>query len=395
MEKLEVIVFNTQPPHLYFGGVERRIIETGKRLRDKVDFRVFSGTKAGFRKPVNYKGIKLFPCRSSDLIFPLDNWTFNRSISKIAKSAKADVFEAHNVSGYGFQKALKKRRKKNPFITTVHGVLADEYAQNLAIGNVSVRSRLSNLFMEQLARVERNSANDSTLVVTISEYSKKKITELYGVDASKIRIVPNGVDVEKFKPMDKRPNLSKYLGIEGKEVVLFVGRLIPRKGLNYLIDAAKTVIKQRNETLFVIAGDGPLKGTLMNDVRRANLGMNIVFLGDVSEEELPMFYGCSDVFVLPSVQEGQGIVLLEAQASGKPVVAFNLSGVAETVLNKETGLLVEPNSNMLAEAILKLLENESTRIRMGEKGRDYILNNFTWDMCARKMLEVYCEARFF
>jgi phosphatidylinositol alpha-1,6-mannosyltransferase len=171
-----------------------------------------------------------------------------------------------------------------------------------------------------------------------------------------------------------------------------VGRLIPRKGLFYLVEAAKRIVKERSETLFVIVGEGPLKSRLMAEVKDANLGNNFTFLGDISESELPAVYGCADVFAFPSIQEGQGIALLEAQSSGKPVVAFDITGIKEAVVEKETGLLVKPESVELAEAILKLLSDDSLRTKMGEQGRNFVQNNFTWDICARRMHDVYLEA---
>jgi glycosyltransferase involved in cell wall biosynthesis len=123
-----------------------------------------------------------------------------------------------------------------------------------------------------------------------------------------------------------------------------------------------------------------------------NLLRNFVFLGNVHENLLPAVYNCADVFVLPSIQEGQGIALLEAQAAVKPVVAFNVGGVREAVLNKKTGFLVNPNSSELAEAVTKLLSNETMREKMGARGRDFVSSNFSWDICAKKMLKVYREA---
>ena len=99
------------------------------------------------------------------------------------------------------------------------------------------------------------------------------------------------------------------------------------------------------------------------------------------------------MFVLPSIQEGQGIALLEAQSTGKPVVAFNVSGVKEAVADGESGLLLEVgNSEMLANTIVKLLCDETLREEMGKAGREYVKKNFTWDICAKKMLKVYHEA---
>jgi glycosyltransferase involved in cell wall biosynthesis len=118
-----------------------------------------------------------------------------------------------------------------------------------------------------------------------------------------------------------------------------------------------------------------------------------MFLGNVKEALLPAVYNCADVFVLPSIQEGQGIVLLEAQASGKPVVAFDIGAINETVVNGETGLLVDRGSSSeLADGLLKLISNESLRHKMGVNGRRFVEANFTWDICADKMLKTYQEA---
>jgi glycosyltransferase involved in cell wall biosynthesis len=392
MRKLSLAVFNTQPPHLYFGGVERRIVETAKSLRNQVDTTVYSGTKAGFRKPASVNGVTLVPCFSTDALYPVDNWFFNRTLAGAADAIKADVYEAHTVSGYGFLKALRERGIRKPFIQTVHGVLGDEYAQSLLRGSPTFRAKLANLIMWQLSRLEEESAKNATLTVTISKYSSEKIVQLYGVDKAKIRIVPNGVDTQRFKPLVDCETIKRQIGIDSKLCVLFVGRLIPRKGLPYLIEAAKQIIKEFSQTMFLIVGDGPLRNHLVSDLEKMNLSGNFVFLGDVSESVLPALYSCADVFVLPSIQEGQGIALLEAQAAAKPIIAFDVGGVREAVLDKETGLLVKPDSRELADAIMKLLVSWSLREKMGRRGREFVVDNFSWDVCAQKMLQVYREA---
>ena len=106
-KKQSVAVFNTQPPHLYFGGVERRIVETAKRLLDKVDMSVYCGTKAGFNNISLVEGTIFVPCFSTDVLFPLDNWFFNKTLSRMSSAIQADVYEAHTVSGYGFLNAVR------------------------------------------------------------------------------------------------------------------------------------------------------------------------------------------------------------------------------------------------------------------------------------------------
>jgi glycogen(starch) synthase len=393
MGKFRLAVFNTQPPHLYFGGVERRIIETAKRLQNQADITVYSGTKAGFKKPTDINGVTFVPCYSTDRIFPLDNWSFNRSISEKAVAINADIYEAHAVSGYGLLKALNKQGIKKPFVHTIHGVLADEYEQARENEYQSFRSRIANYFMHRLAKLEGETAKNAKLIVTISKYSLEKIQKCYAVDEAKVRIVPNGVDPEKFKPLEDQEAIKRQFGLGNEPCVLFVGSLIPRKGLPFLVEAAEKIIKEYSETKFVIAGEGPSKNQLLSNLATANLSGNFTLLGNVKEDMLPAVYNCADVFALPSIQEGQGIVLLEAQASAKPVVAFDVGGVNEAVRNGETGLLVKRgDTGELADALLKLLSDKALREKMGANGRRFVTENFTWDICAQKMLSVYREA---
>lgn len=392
MRKLRLAVFNTQPPHLYFGGVERRIMETAKLLRNEVDMTVYCGTKAGFKTPIRLDGATIIPCFSTDTAYPLDNWFFNRTISAAADAIKADVYEAHAVSGYGFWRALKKRKIKKPVIQTVHGVLADEYLKALQSGTLTPRAMLANHFMGQLARLEKAAAQNATLVVTVSRYSAEKITQYYNVDSAKIRVASNGVDTQRFRPMENREEIRRQIGVADRPCVLFVGRLIPRKGLIFLVEAAKQIVKEFKESVFLIVGDGPMRSQLVAYLKENSILGNFLFLGDVNEQRLPELYNCADVFVLPSIQEGLGIVLLEAQATATPVVAFNVGGVAEAMRAGETGLLIKPDSRELAGAILKLLSNARLRAKMGAKGREFVSKHFSWQSCAQKMLQVYHEA---
>jgi glycosyltransferase involved in cell wall biosynthesis len=390
-EKLKVAVLNTQPPHLYFGGVERRIVEIAKRLTNVVDTEVYSGTKRGFSERTEVNGITFVPCSSTDMLYPLDNWTFNRTISKMVDTIEADVYEAHTVSGYKFLKKLKKSRAPKPFIQTVHGVLADEYIQSSKSSSPSFRMKLSKTFMKYLAGIEKEAAQKATLIVTVSRYSAEKIVQLYDVDEAKIRIVPNGVDTQRFKPDEHCLELKHKIGGNSKHIILFVGNLIPRKGLQFLIEAAKHVTKKSKDTKFVVVGDGPLKNHLISYSEKQGVSDKFAFLGNVSEAMLHQLYNCADVFASPSIQEGQGITLLEAQATAKPVVAFNVSAINEVVKNTETGLLVKPSSLELADAISQLLSDPSLREKMGHSGREFVRENFSWDILAQRMFQVYSE----
>jgi glycosyltransferase involved in cell wall biosynthesis len=393
MDRFRLAVFNTQPPQLYFGGVERRIIETAKRLQNQADITIYCGTKAGFKKPETIEGAKFVPCYSTDTLFPLDNWFFNRSLIKSEGIFGADVYEAHAVSGYGFPKALKKRCINKPFIHTIHGVLADEYERARNSGSLTLRGKIANYYMKRLANLEAKTAKNATLIVTPSKYSLQKIKQHYKIEEEKIRVIPNGVDVVKFQPSIDKGSARRQFGLGSEPVVLFVGSLIPRKGLPFLVEAAGKIVRENGKVRFVVAGEGPLKNQLVAKMEKANMSSNFMFLGNINDEKLPALYNCADVFVLPSIQEGQGIVLLEAQASGKPVVVFDVGGVGEAVRNGETGLLVKSgDSKELADALLRLLSDGALREKMGLAGRSFVEENFTWDLCAKRMFGVYREA---
>jgi glycogen(starch) synthase len=246
--------------------------------------------------------------------------------------------------------------------------------------------------MKQLSNIEKESAKNATLIVTVSKYSFRKIVQLYDADEAKIRVVPNGVDPQRFRPINGLESFKHRLLADKDHCVLFVGNLVPRKGLHFLIEAAKYLIEEKKKILFIIVGEGPLKRYLLSYTKKSGVSENFLFLGHIPDTLLTLIYNLSDVFVLPSLQEGQGITLLEAQASAKPIVAFDVGGVNEFVLNKKSGLLTKTDSYELAEAILTLLSDKAMRIKMGQCGREFVSKNFSWDICSQKMYQVYCEA---
>ena len=138
--------------------------------------------------------------------------------------------------------------------------------------------------MHSLAKLEEETAHNATLIVTISNYSLEKIQKHYQIDKSKVRIVPNGVDVEKFKPVGNSEEIRRKFGLGDEPCVLFVGSLIPRKGLPFLVEAAKKIVKEKANTKFLIVGDGPLKNQLTDSLEKANLLGNFLFMGNLKDD---------------------------------------------------------------------------------------------------------------
>jgi len=201
------------------------------------------------------------------------------------------------------------------------------------------------------------------------------------------RIIPNGVDIEKFNP--EGPLFELPFKRSDDIVILFVGRLEVRKGTRYLIEAFNLIAPKDPRLKLVIAGDGPLRRKLESLVL-PELKDRVFFLGFVSGSDLPSLYRSSDIFVSPAITgESFGIVLLEAMASGKAIIAFDNEGYREVLDDGQEGFLVKRKDvKKLAEKIALLAEDGALRIRMGELGRKKSLN-YAWPSIAQKVLEYY------
>ena len=203
-------------------------------------------------------------------------------------------------------------------------------------------------------------------------------------------IIPNGIDVERFSSPRIKP-LPQYR--DGKFNILFVGRLEKRKGVKYLLRAFSYVKAEFPNSRLIVVGAYDAKDTrpYKRYVRRHRLE-DVVFVGYASAEDLPRYYRTCDLFCAPSTGfESFGIVLLEAMAAGKPIVASNIAGYHNVLQDGAEGLLVEPkDEKALAEAIIRLLKDSELRQRMGERGRAKA-PSYSWDKIAQRVLDYYQE----
>ena len=203
------------------------------------------------------------------------------------------------------------------------------------------------------------------------------------------RIIPNGTDLQHFNP-DVKP-IEKFC--DGKLNIVFLSRLERRKGVDYLLPAFAEVKRRVPNSRLIIVGAGTrLRTGYERWVRNHGLSEDVFFVGQVSYEDVPRYDRTADVFCVPATgRESQGIILIEAMATGRPIVATNINGYATVVRNGQEGLLVPPrDSKSLAEALVKLLNDEPLRRAMGEKGivrsRD-----FSWDEISVRVVDYYRE----
>lgn len=213
---------------------------------------------------------------------------------------------------------------------------------------------------------------------------------------SKVVVVPNGVDCEKFNPNIKGDEVKARYSLEGFKVVLFVGALTKwhkYKGLDILLKAFKHVSRKCENARLLVVGDGQLKGEYERQCVNLSLVDKVVFAGNVSDEDLPKFYAASDMLILPSKDrsEGFGLTILEANASGKPAIGSNVGGIPSVIEHSVNGLLVPPcDEKALAASILNLLEDEELAKRMGEAGRKKAEAQ-DWSRIAEAVEEIYLK----
>jgi phosphatidylinositol alpha-mannosyltransferase len=200
-------------------------------------------------------------------------------------------------------------------------------------------------------------------------------------------IIPNGVDTDRFSPA-----VSPLPAYDKRPVVLFVGRLDPRKGAAVLVDAMAIVRRDFSDAFLLVVGDGPLRERIRRRAA-ALLGDAARFVGAVERDELPRYYAAADVVVSPALgNESFGIVLLEAMASGRPVVASDIAGYRSVLTHGRDGLLVPPNDpSNLARALVHLLAEPELRMRLSTEGRRTACR-YDWRVVADRVEALYIQA---
>ena len=196
--------------------------------------------------------------------------------------------------------------------------------------------------------------------------------------------MPNGVNLEKF-PFGEPQNRENLL--------LFVGSLIERKGGQHLIDAMPQVLRQFPGYQLVLIGEGPLKETWQAQISRLGLQDQVKLIGTQSQAEIADWMRRARLFVLPSLEEGQGVVFVEALASGLPCLGTNVGGIPD-VVNPQVGRLVTPgNSSELAQVICDILEDQAGWEAMCFAARQRAETHYDWDRIAARLIEIYQQVR--
>lgn len=264
-------------------------------------------------------------------------------------------------------------RSAGPYVCSIKGVIAEEQRHERGL----IRALLWSL-----SRIERLNARRAPLVISTSDYCRQMIHAHYGVPLARIGIVPEGLDVAAWQELASSTERDAW-------TVLCVARQYPRKHVADLIRAFATVSATFAQARLIVVGDGPEHDSLRALVRSLSLESSVRLLGALPDDaEVRRWYGRAAIFCLPSVQEGFGIVFLEAMASGLPIVSTSAAAIPEVVPQREAGILVAPGDvAALAAALIALLADPALRSRYSAFGQRHV-RQYDWERVADRFLEV-------
>ena len=230
-------------------------------------------------------------------------------------------------------------------------------------------------------------------IIAVSEAVRERLIQERGIDSMKIRCIPNGVDSTHYNKNNFSVNLiedlkSNFTFNKSTLLIGMIGALHRNKGYNYLLLAAKSIIKKHPNTKLIFIGEGDFREELEKITQHLNFKKNIEFLGYI--EEVSPYYLIFDIFVLPSLVEGMPLCVLEAMAMGVPVIATAVDGSKELVLDGETGLLVQPkNETALSEAMEYMIENPEKVKEMANAGKRRIRDKYSLQRNIEQTFNLY------
>jgi len=352
--------------NLDIGGLERVVLNIIRNI-DKNRFRsVLVCLRDGgpLLDELDRDRVHVYPLNKSD---SLDYWLFMK-LTRILRQEKADVVHCHNFGPliYG----------------SVAGRLAGARVVYTAHGKYS-SARLARKRSLKLGRIDR--------VVTVSEDSRRVAIEQAGQDPARVETLINGVDVAEFVTRGLRDRVREQLGVAPDAPVFgIVARLTAVKDHAMLLRAFARVRAVRGDAVLLVIGDGELEDELKQSVSAGNFQGSVRMLG--ARRDVAQLLEAMDVFVLSSYSEGLSITLLEASASGLPIVATNTGGNPEVVADRETGLIVPvQDERAMADAMLWMIDNPQRAHAMGTAGRERVERCFSIATMVTRYEEIYSE----
>lgn len=266
--------------------------------------------------------------------------------------------------------------KKNPKVCTLHGK---------ALEGIDLKQ--PKIVAKVYGFVESFCLKHIDKLIAVDETTKQFYEELYPWLKNKIKVIPIGIDLNKFKPMNKE-NVRRKYGFDAKDkIIIYVGRLEKEKNLDFLIKSFVLIKKYNLHTKLVFVGDGRVKAHLKNLVDELEL-KDVIFTGAMEYDKIPEVLNCADVFALTSLYEGSPTVIKEAIACGVPVVSTDVGDVSNVIQNDVVGKIVDSDEKLFARAIIDMFQIDRDAIKNACTG---VSKNFSFEKIANRTIEVYKE----
>lgn len=375
-----------------WGGVASYCINLCQALADKVELHIFTTSRKLDGATVSGEGLSAFDNIKIHAISPATDIFFStlryqlslaRKLPQLVKENKLDL--VHSAGPLADQMLRTISRSSIPRVLTYHSTLPGQRQgiseSGVCFKNLDSSEKMTLLSYPFIRLYESLSLAKTKNIIAVSRAVRNELVEQYNY-RGRVTVIPNGIDVGKFKP-DKKKDKQKR--------VLFSGRFIAMKGLQLVIKAMPQVLREHKDATFVFAGAGdrePYKRMLQETgISEENFEFYYI-----DYQNMPQFYSSGDMLILPSFLESFPMTILEAMACGLPVIASNVGDVADMVKEGETGFLIDKGDyQTLAERINQLLSDEALRIRMGKNARSLVVENYSLETMGRKTLEVYQE----
>lgn len=354
--------------HLNIGGISRYVASLSKVLRDR-GHTVFVASSGGEQEEALSKnGIRhiYMDIRTKSELSPkvIKSFFF---LNSFLKKEKIDLIHAHTRVTQVLS-ALISRHQKMPYVTTCHGYFKKRFGR-----------RIFGCWGRK--------------VVAISEGVKAQLVRDFEVEEDRIALIRTGIELNNFlkgAPEEQRVRFRHKWNLTDSPVVGTIGRLSPVKGQDVLLRAAKEVVRDFQDTKFLLVGNGPDEKRLKRLSAELGLEKDVIFVDSVDDTKEAL--SVIDIFVLPSIEEGLGLSLIEAMAFGKPCIASRVGGIQDLIEDGVTGMLFNPGDpNDLARAIKYMFNDAHKRETFKDKARRRVINDFNIEDMASQIEKVYEE----
>ncbi|WP_418790595.1 1,4-alpha-glucan branching protein domain-containing protein [Phosphitispora sp. TUW77] len=381
----KVLMLSWEFPPKTVGGLARHVHDLSKALvAQGQDIHVITCYQPGSPNYEMVNGVHVYrvepgQCDTGDFLKWVDslNIAMAERAQQLIREYSFDLIHAHDWLVFSAAKDLKERYRL-PLVSTIH---ATEYGRNRGIHNDIQR---------YINQIEWELTYESWEVICCSSYMAQELSQVFQLPAEKIRVIANGVEIKNIQPKAVDLGFRKKYAAPYEKMVYFIGRLVPEKGVQVLINAVPTILRKFPDTKFVISGSGPYQDYLEDLTERLGVKEKVYFTGFANDETRNLLFAGSDIAVFPSLYEPFGIVALEAMATRVPVIVSDTGGMAKLIEHGVDGLKVLPGDAAgLAEAISSLLDDPGLAHRLSQAAWDKVNSAYNWGVIAGETISVY------